>query len=133
MSRYDDDIFGDECYDGFDEHGLVKDNAVNKIKSKGIGKTKIKLNISSINNNSTIDKVNKELETPIVKLTKEEIMAAKIIEKKRKSEEAIAKSKAEVALREKETSELQEKEANELRKKEAEALNEEEDWDVKQF
>jgi hypothetical protein len=130
MSRYEDDIFGDECYDGFDEHGLVKDNAVNKIKTKGIGKTKLKLNITSINNNSTEDK---EIETPIVKLTKEEIMAAKIIEKKRKREEAIAKSKAEVALREQETAELKEKEATELRKKEAEALNEEADWDAKSF
>lgn len=133
MSRYDDDIFGDECYDGFDEHGLVKDNAVNKIKTKGIGKTKIKLNITLKNNNSIEDKDTKELYTPIVKLTKEEIVAAKIIEKKRKREEAIEKSKAEVALREKEADELREKQAEELRKKEAEALNDEEDWDAKHF
>ena len=86
MSRYDDDIFGDECYSGFDEHGLVKDNAVNKIKTKGIGKTKIKLNITSSNNNVKDNKEDKEIEIPIVKLTKEEIMAAKIIENKRKRE-----------------------------------------------
>ena len=127
MSTYDDDVFGDECYDGgYNEHDL-KDNAVNKLKTKGIGKTKLKI---KDNKNDLIDD-NKEVETPIVKLTKEEILVAKMLEKKRKREEAIAKSKAEVALREKEALILREKEAAELQKKEVDALNDEEDWDTK--
>ena len=128
MSKYDDDVFGDECYDGgYNEHDLMKDNAVNKLKTKGIGKTKLKIK----DNKNNLTENNKEVETPIVKLTKEEIVAAKMLEKKRKREEAIAKSKAEVALREKEALILREKEAAELQKKEVDALNDEEDWDTK--
>ena len=128
MSKYDDDVFGDECYDGgYNEHDLMKDTAVNKLKIKGIGKTKLK--IKDNKNDLRVD--NKEVETPIVKLTKEEIVCAKMLEKKRKREEAITKSKAEVSLREKEAITLREKKAAELQKKEDDALNDEEDWDTK--
>ena len=128
MSKYDDDVFGDECYDGgYNEHDLIKDNAVNKLKTKGIGKSKLKVK----DNKNDLTEENKDLETPIVKLTKEEIVGAKMLEKKRKREEAIAKSKAEVALREKEALTLREKESAELQKKEDDALNDEEDWDKK--
>lgn len=154
MSRYDDDVFRDECYDEFNDHGMIKDNPVNKIKLKGIGKTKLKStkhnstdstdSTDSTNlTNSTEENYN--LKSPIIKLTKEEIIAAKIADKKIKREEAIAKSKAEVAARiEKEATELRKKEAeadalkkdaeeNEENHEDADEDDDDDDWETKHF
>ena len=126
MSKYDDDIFGDDCYDNFEEYDIIKDNGVNKIKTKGVGKTKINSKAEH-----TDPKVTQDSETIVVKLTKEELFGAQILEKKRKREEAIAKSKAEVAARqEKESAEKIEKEAASI-KAAADAIKDEEDWDTK--
>jgi len=150
MSRYDDDVFGDECYDEFNDHGMIKDNPVNKIKLKGIGKTKLKstkynsTDSTDSTNLTNLTEENYNVKSPIIKLTKEEIIAAKIADKKIKREEAIAKSKAEVAARiEKEAEALQAK-ADAL-KKDAEKKDEkdekyddeddddDDDWETKHF
>lgn len=125
MTTYEDDVFGEECYGVYEEHGVIKDNSVNKIKTKGVGKTKIRLRTGQL-------VVVKEIEEK-VKLSKEEILGAKMAEKKRKKEEAIAISKAAVALREKEAAELkliEDAKASKL-KKEEEA--EDDDWETKSF
>ena len=70
-----------------------------------------------------------------VKLTKEEIFGAKMAEKKRKKEEAIAISKAAVALREKEAAELkliEDAKSGKL-KSEADNAEEDDDWETKSF
>lgn len=86
-NNFDDDIFGDECYDVPQERGIIKDNSVNKIKKKGDGKTKVKGKASKT------DIPEAEEEPAKVRLTKEEILGLKMAEKKRQKEEAIAKSK----------------------------------------
>jgi len=129
MSTYDDDVFGEECYGIFEEHDVVKDNSVNKIKTKGIGKTKIKLNSGKI---FDIEKIPEK-----VKLSKEEIYGAKMAEKKRKKEEAIAISKAAVALREKEATDLkliEDAKSSEIKSKAEQAEQEDDDnWETKSF
>jgi hypothetical protein len=128
MTTYEDDVFGEDCYGDYEEHGehgLIQDNPVNKIKTKGIGKTKIRLRTGKL---VVVEEVEEK-----VKLSKEEILGAKMAEKKRKKEEAIAISKAAVALREKELAELkliEDEKASKL-KKEEEA--EDDDWETKSF
>ena len=66
MSKYDDDVFGDDCYDGFDDYGIIKDNSVNKIKTKGVGKTKIKSKVGKTDS----EEDTKDPDKIVVKLTK---------------------------------------------------------------
>lgn len=125
MTTYEDDVFGEECYGVYEEHDVIKDNSVNKIKTKGVGKTKIRLRTGKL-------VVVEEIEEK-VKLSKEEILGAKMAEKKRKKEEAIAISKAAVALREKEAAELkliEDAKASKLKKEEE---SEDDDWETKSF
>ena len=126
MTTYEDDVFGEECYGVFEEHGMIKDNSVNKIKTKGVGKTKIRLRTGKL---VVVEEVEEK-----VKLSKEEILGAKMAEKKRKKEEAIAISKAAVALREKEAAELkliEDAKSSKLKKEEEQA--EDDDWETKSF
>ena len=127
MSTYNDDVFGDCCFDNYQdsyEGSFIKDNSINNIKIKGKGKTNIKKDVEI---HST-----KELpESSKVKLTKDEILAAKIIETKRKKDKAIALSKIDVAYRKKIAMELKLKEeADALHKKQIKD-EDEEDWETK--
>jgi hypothetical protein len=135
MTTYeDDDIFGEECYGVYEEHGIVKDNSVNKVKTKGVGKTNMR---SRKNGNS---EETQESEAIKVKLSKEEIFGAKMAEKKRKKEEAIAISKAAVEKREKEAAALKliedaksGKLKNQADESEKDNAEEDDDWETKSF
>jgi hypothetical protein len=110
---------------------MVKDGSVNKIKTKGVGKTKIRLR-----SGKTI--VVEEVEEK-VKPSKEELLGAKMAEKKRKKEEAIAISKAAVALREKEAAEqklIEDAKSSKLEAEQAAQATqaaEDDDWETRSF
>jgi hypothetical protein len=131
MNSDNDDVFGEECYGVFEDHGMVKDGSVNKIKTKGVGKTKIRLR-----SGKTI--VVEEVEEK-VKPSKEELLGAKMAEKKRKKEEAIAISKAAVALREKEAAEqklIEDAKSSKLEAEQAAQATqaaEDDDWETRSF
>jgi len=131
MSAYNDDVFGDCCFDDYQdgyEGSFIKDNSINNIKIKGKGKTNIK-------KDAEIHSTKELPESTKVKLTKDEILAAQIIEKKKKKERAIELSKIDVAYREKIAMELKLKEETEAsHKKQIECDKGDEsddDWETK--
>ena len=133
MSAYNDDVFGDCCFDNYQdgyEGSFIKDNSINNIKIKGKGKTNIK-------KDAEIHSTKELPESSKVKLTKDEILAAQIIEKKKKKERAIELSKIDVAYREKLAMELKLKEeteantnANNVLKKQIDC-EDDDDWETK--
>jgi hypothetical protein len=132
MSAYNDDVFGDCCFDNYQdgyEGSFIKDNSINNIKIKGKGKTNIKKD-AEIHSKIVLPESSK------VKLTKDEILDAQIIKKKKKKDRAIELSKIDVAYREKLAMELKLKEetesanANNVLKKQIDC-EDDDDWETK--